>query len=108
MHKGIKKVKWNKKKFIALSIVSLVIIFIVIGSVVITRNNASKSTLASVQRTVSVTKGNIEVNLSGSGTVASASASDLMSNVQGKITKSYSKQGAAVKQGDLLYEIDDT
>jgi len=108
MQKGIKKVKWNRKKFITLSIVSLVIISVVIGAVVITKKNASKSTMATAQRTVQVTKGNIEVSITGSGTVASASTSDLMSNADGKITKSYFSEGDAVKKGDLIYEVDDT
>jgi len=108
MQKGINKVKWSRKKFITLSIVSLVVISCAIGFFVVTKSSAAKSTMASVQRTVQVTKGNIEVGLSGSGTVASASTSDLMSNVQGKITKSYFKEGNKVKKGDLLFEIDNT
>lgn len=108
MQRGIKKLKWSKKRIITLSIASIVIISIVIGGVLFTKNNAAISTMASAQRTIQVTKGNIEVSLSGSGTVASASTSDLMSNVQGKITKSYFNEGDKVKKGDLLFEIDDT
>lgn len=108
MKKGIKNMKWSKKKFITLSIVSLVIISIAIGIFAVTKNNAANGTMASAQRTVQVTKGNIDVSITGSGTVASASTSDLMSNADGKITKAYFREGDTVKEGDLLYEIDDT
>lgn len=108
MHMGIKKEKWSRKKFITLSILSFVIISIAIGAFTITKNNASKNTTATQKRTVQVTKGNLEVSITGSGTVASASTSDLMSNVDGKITKAYFSEGDEVKKGDLLYEIDDT
>ncbi|MDF2987170.1 MAG: rane-fusion protein [Eubacterium sp.] len=108
MQKGIKRIKWNRKKFITLSIVALVIISICIGFFLITKNKAVSSASASAKRTVQVTRGNIEVALSGSGTVTSANTSDVMSNVQGKITKAYFKEGDKVKKGDMLFEIDDT
>lgn len=108
MQKGIKRIKWNSKRFITLSIVALVIISICIGIFLVTKNKAASSTSASAKRTVQVTRGNIEVSLSGSGTVTSANTSDVMSNVQGKITKAYFKEGDKVKKGDLLFEIDDT
>jgi HlyD family secretion protein len=108
MHKGIKGNKWSRKKIISLSIVGLVIIAIVTGTVIIAKNYTSKSSSTSAQRTTKVTKGNIEVSITGSGTVTSANTSDLMSNVAGKITKAYANEGDTVKKGDLLYEIDDT
>ncbi len=106
MQKSIKVNKRNKKKIITTSIIGVVIIAIVAGVYIFTKNNAS-STTVSTQRTVKVTKGNIEVSITGSGTVTSANTSDLMSNVEGKITKAYFKEGDTVKEGDLLYEIDD-
>jgi HlyD family secretion protein len=105
MQKGI---KWNRKRFITLSIVALVIISIVIGFFYVTKYRADKSTSASAKRTTQVVRGNMEVALSGSGTVTSSNTSDVMSNVQGKITKAYFKEGDKVKNGDLLFEIDDT
>lgn len=104
----IKNLKWNKKKFIMLSIVSVIIISVIIGVFAFSKNNAAKSDQTTAQRTVQVARGNIEVSLSGSGTVESASTSDLMSNVQGKIIKSFFNEGDQIKKGDLLFEIDDT
>lgn len=108
MQMSIKKSKWNRKKIITFSIVGVVIIAIVTGVIIVTMNNASKSTLATAQRTTKVKKGNIEVSITGSGTITSSSTSDLMSNADGKITKAYFSEGDTVKKGDLLYEIDDT
>lgn len=106
MHKGIKK-KWSKKKIIICSIIGAVIIAIATGGLILAKNNASKNSSTAVQRTSKVTKGNIEVSITGSGTITSANTADLMSNVEGKITKAYFKEGDTVKEGDLLYEIDD-
>ncbi len=108
MQKGVKRIKLSRKGFITLSIAVLVTISILIGFFAITRNKAASSTSASAQRQTQVVRGNIEVVLSGSGTVTSANTSDVMSNVQGKITKGYYKEGDKVKAGDLLFEIDDT
>ncbi len=105
MQKGV---KWNRKRFITLSIIALVIISIVIGFFYVTKFRAANGTSASAKRTTQVVRGNMEVALSGSGTVTSSNTSDVMSNVQGKITKAYFKEGDKVKKGDLLFEIDDT
>lgn len=108
MAKGIKHIKWNKKRFFILSIVALVIISAAVGIILVTNNRAASNSSASAKRQTQAVKGNIEVALSGSGTVTSANTSDVMSNVQGKITKAYFKEGDKVKKGDLLFEIDDT
>ncbi|HEX2924736.1 MAG TPA: efflux RND transporter periplasmic adaptor subunit [Ruminiclostridium sp.] len=106
MGKGAKR--WSRKRIIT-SVVSLVVILAVAAGIfMVVRNRESKSTASSAKRTAQVTRGNIEVSLSGSGTVGSASSSDVMSNVQGKIIKGYKKVGDKVKKGELLYEIDDT
>lgn len=106
MGKGAKK--WNRKKTVTLLISLVVIIAVAAGIFMVVKGRASQNTVASAKRTAQVSKGNIEVSLSGSGTIESASTSDVMSNVQGKITKAYKKVGDKVKKGDLLYEIDDT
>ena len=108
MQKGIKRLKWNKKKFITLSIVAILIVSVSIGIFAVRKSNAVKNSATTEKRTVQVTRGNIEISLSGSGTVTSSNTSDLMANVSGKVTKSYFKEGDKVKKGDLLYEIDDT
>ncbi|AEY65346.1 HlyD family efflux transporter periplasmic adaptor subunit [Clostridium sp. BNL1100] len=106
MGKGTKK--WSRKKIITLVISLVVVLAVAVGIFLVVRQREAKSTTASAKRTTQVTRGNIEVSLSGSGTIESASTSDVMSNVQGKIIKSYKKVGDTVKKGDLLYEMDDT
>lgn len=112
MQKGISsrelKMKWNKKKFLTLSVIAVVIISIVIVALTWTKNSAASSTGTSAQRTSTVKRGTIEVSITGSGTVTSSSTSDVMANVDGKITKAHFQEGDTVKKGELLYEIDDT
>ncbi len=108
MQKGIKNNKWSRKKVVTISIIGIVIIAIAAGGFILAKNNTSKSSSTAEQRTTKVTRGNIEVSITGSGTITSANTADLMSNVEGKIIKAYFKEGDTVKEGDLLYEIDDT
>ncbi len=107
MHNGVKKSSRSRKKVITCSIVGVIIVAIAAGGFILTKNNASQNSPATAQRTARVTKGNIEVSITGSGTITSANTADLMSNVAGKIIKAYFKEGDVVKKGDLLYEIDD-
>lgn len=107
MHNGVKKNSWSRKKVITCSIVGVIIIASVAGGFILTKNNASQNSLVTAQRTTKVSNGNIEVSITGSGTITSANTADLMSNVEGKIIKAYFKEGEVVKKGDLLYEIDD-
>ena len=108
MQVGVKNFKWSRKRFIALSVVALVIISLVTGVFLYSKNSSASSTAAAEKRTTRVVRGKIEVALSGSGTVKSSNTSDVMTNVQGKITKAYFKEGDKIKTGDLLFEIDDT
>ena len=106
MGKGTKK--WSRKSIITLVISLVVVLAVAVGIFLVVRQRESTSTMASAKRTTQVTRGNIEVSLSGAGTIESASTSDVMSNVQGKIIKAYKKVGDTVKKGELLYEMDDT
>lgn len=101
-------IKWSRKKIITLVISLVVVLAVAVGIFLVVKQRESKSTTASAKRMTQVTRGNMEVSLSGSGTIESASTSDVMSNVQGKIIKSYKKVGDTVKKGDPLYEMDDT
>ncbi len=106
MGKGTKK--WSRKRIITLVISLVVVSVVAVGIFLAVRQRESTSTMASANRTTQVTRGTIEVSLSGSGTIESASTSDVMSNVQGKIIRAYKKVGDTVKKGELLYEMDDT
>src|SRR3974377_2095947 len=86
MQTSIKQNKWNRKRFITLSIVALVIIAACISYFLVFKSKAENSSSSSAKRTVQVTRGDIDVTLTGSGAVTSANTSDVMSNVQGKIT----------------------
>ena len=108
MQVEVKHFKWSRKRFILLSVVALIIISSVIAVFVYSKNSSASGTTAAEKRTTQVVRGKIEVALSGSGTVKSSNTSDVMSNVQGKITKAYFKEGDKIKAGDLLFEIDDT
>lgn len=107
MQQSTKMFKHISKKWVFSSVAVVLVVAVGISTIMIYKNKTSNTSKVQ-QRTVTVSKGNIEVSLSGSGTVESASTSDLMSNVEGKITKAYFKEGDSIKKGDLLFEIDDT
>ena len=102
--------KTNKRlrKWVVVTIIGVLIIALGIGTYLFVKARSNTASASQQLRTSKVVKGNIEVSLSGSGTVESSSTAELMANVQGKITKAYFKEGDTVKKGDLLFEIDDT
>ena len=108
MQLNTKKSSKRLKKWVVVTIIGLLIIALGIGTYAFVKGRSSTASASQQQRTSKVIKGNIEVSLSGSGTVESSSTAELMANVQGKITKAYFKEGDTVKKGDLLFEIDDT
>ena len=63
---------------------------------------------AQTLRTARVTKGELDVTVTGSGPIASANRVDVFPGVNTTITKVYFKEGDKVKEGDLMYELDDT
>lgn len=67
----------------------------------------SKKTAVQQQRTSKVKKGDISITVTGSGAIASSNRVDITPKVSGTITKVYFKEGDTVKEGDLLFEMDD-
>ncbi|HOJ10839.1 MAG TPA: HlyD family efflux transporter periplasmic adaptor subunit [Clostridiales bacterium] len=61
-----------------------------------------------VELTAWAARGNIDVKLSGTGTVQPVSRCDIVPLVKGKILNASFEQGMEVKKGDLLYQIDDS
>lgn len=55
-----------------------------------------------------VARGDIQVTISGTGTVEPISVYDITPLVKGNILEAQFKEGVTVKKGDLLYRIDDT
>lgn len=90
-------------------IIILVLLILVIGGgtgVYLNRNKLfAKKGIA--QRTTVVKKGEINVTVTGSGPLTYSQSSVQATEVAGKITKLYFKQGDKVKAGDLIAEIDD-
>ncbi len=108
MQLNTKKKSIRLRKWVVVTIIGVLIIALGIGTYSFVKARNTTASTSQQQRTSKVIKGNIEVSLSGSGTVESSSTAELMANVQGKITKAYFKEGDTIKKGDLLFEIDDT
>ena len=60
------------------------------------------------QQTALVTKGNLDVTITGSGPIASANRRELSPQVTSMLTKVNCAEGDKVKSGDVLFELDDT
>lgn len=107
-------IQTNLKKFnINSKLVKRLIAFVVIiavGATAVTvylKKGNTKQT-ATVQQTSKVVKGNFSISITGTGTVASTNTAKVSPKVDGTITKVYFNEGDTVKQGDLLYEMDDS
>lgn len=67
-----------------------------------------KATAAAKLQEYTVKRKNIDVVVSGTGTVTSATRQDLTAKVPGTVTKVYYNEGDKVKAGDVLFQLDDT
>ena len=59
-------------------------------------------------RTATVSKGDLNVTVTGSGAISSSSRIDVYPGVNSTITKVYFDEGDKVQEGDLMYELDDS
>lgn len=68
-----------------------------------------KSTAEAIveQRTAVVKRGDLSLKVTGSGPIVSSNREELTPYVNGTITKVYFKEGDTVKEGDLMFELDD-
>jgi len=96
----------SKKK--VLIIVSIIVILAVGVSVAFANFNGAKPASASVETTTKVKKGNIKVEISGSGVLEPIESYDVTSLVSGKILSSTFEEGGMVKKDDLLYKFEAT
>jgi HlyD family secretion protein len=70
-------------------------------------NNSKKVENAFAQQTSVVAKGDIDLSVSGSGAIASANRSNVVSEVQGAIVAVFLRDGEQVKAGDSILKLDD-
>lgn len=100
----------SSKKYFKLVII--VVILAILASIVFT-NKTIKAKLfgkktAVVQRTETVKKGNIQVAVSGSGSIYFPNSKILYSKIGATVTKVNFKEGDTVKAGDVIAEFDAT
>ncbi len=103
----MKKLFKNKKVKIAM--VSLLVVIVLLGSCSINKSRkATETTTEQVESFVAVERGDINVTITGSGTVAPISRYEIIPLVSGNIISSPFEEGMEVKEDDLLYRIDDS
>src|SRR3989338_4018368 len=97
-----------KNWFLKMSLVKKIVLFVLIlavGYFTISKLFLNKNGKVTYQ-TEKVTKGNLIVTVSGSGTVASTNSSNITTEATGVVTKIYVKDGDLVKTGDKIAELD--
>jgi HlyD family secretion protein len=101
---GIKKMlRPTKKKVVILCIILAAVLLVVIGSC--TARNKKMPTNADATA-ASVTRGTLEVAISGSGAVEPFERYEIIPMVDGKILSSPFEVGDSVNEGDVLYQFD--
>ncbi len=86
---------------IIVSSIALVLVLALVLSLVLLPKNGDQTI-----RTAKVTKGNISVVISGTGTIAPIDEYQVTSLVKGEILLDTFEEGDMVEEGDLLYQID--
>ncbi|SMC80757.1 efflux RND transporter periplasmic adaptor subunit [Papillibacter cinnamivorans] len=97
-----KKKKHSRKRILA--IVIPVVAAAAILTFFLTRNKGEETTVSLTDYTVS--RGDLNVSISGSGSVEPKDQYSVVSLVEGDITGDYFTKGQEIQEGDLLYTID--
>lgn len=95
----------SKKKIIITAALAIVVAG---GIFTYVKVKDSKPVSAKAETTVQVTKGNIKVEISGSGVIEPLESYDITPLVNGKILEAPFELGDKVKKDDILYKIDAT
>jgi len=94
----------NVKRIIAL----VVILAVGVTAVIVYRSKSNTKQTTQTVLTSKVNKGNFSISITGTGSVASTNIASVSPKTAGTITKVNFNEGDVVKQGDLLYEMDDS
>lgn len=90
-----------------LIIVAICVVIVVSGAVVIRlMKKTPNAVYARERKTVAVSKGDISVSVSGSGSIESASTKNIASEVAAKVTEVNVAVGDKVSKGDVLFQLD--
>lgn len=100
---AIKIKKAGKKKKIILIIC---IVLVVALCFMLFRSCGKKEVLNTMQSTGIVTRGNLDVTLTGSGTIEANEQYDITSLVKGDVVADYFEEGDMIQEGAALYKID--
>lgn len=104
----IRNISFNKKVFIRIVIFAVIAAIIASSGVWLWSKSKPASSTALQLSTAKVKRGDINVVITGTGSMVSSNKSDIIPKVAGTVTKVYYKEGDNVKAGDLLFEIDDS
>jgi Membrane-fusion protein len=114
---GFIKRLFSKKAF---KVLSICIVFLLAAGIIFRynvfglRNSiaaslwGARNTAGQQLRTAPVVKGDLSITVAGSGAISSSSRVDVYPGVNSTITKVYFAEGDRVKEGDLMYEMDDS
>lgn len=101
----MKKIKDFITKLTLIKKIILLVVILVVGYFSFSKIFFNKNNKVTYQ-TEKVTKGNLIVTVSGSGTVASTNSSNITTEATGVVTKIYVKDGDMVKTGDKIAELE--
>jgi HlyD family secretion protein len=95
----------HKKKLL---LVSSIVIVLAVAAVALSSNFRAAGGSKTTELTAKATKGNIKVEISGSGVIEPIERYDITALVNGNIVASPYEEGQQVKKGDILYKFDAT
>lgn len=100
---AVKIKKGGKKKKI---IIIVCLVLVVALCAVLFKACGKKDEASVVTKTAKVTRGDVEVTLTGSGTIEANEQYNITSLVKGDVTADYFEEGDLVQKGAVLYKID--
>lgn len=100
---AVKIKKGGKKKKI---IIIVCLVLVVALCVVLFKACGKKDEASVITKNAKVTRGDVEVTLTGSGTIEANEQYNITSLVKGDVTADYFEEGDMVQEGAVLYKID--
>lgn len=98
-----------KNKYIKYSSIALIVCVVITGGYFTYRNITKANAQGNAQELTTVAgKGNLDVTITGTGTIEPISRYDIVPVVEGNVLSAPFEEGMKVKKDDLLYRIDDS
>ncbi len=96
----------NKKKIVIIGIVAIVVLLAIFFIATSRKRRVFARSVEGTTNTATVSRGDIKVNITGSGTITPSDSKILVSEVAAEVLEIHVEEGDEVQKGDVLFVLD--